>query len=66
MSDTDTLPGAVSIKTAAAILELSDKTLRAAINRGDLRAKRVGTHLRISRADLAAWFEALDDAQEAI
>lgn len=56
--------GAVSVKTAAKALDLSEYTIRGAISRGELKAKRVGTALRISNTALEEWFESLEDAKE--
>jgi len=52
---------AVSIKTAAAKTDLSEDTIRAAINHGVLRAKRSGRAIRIRVDDLKAWFDQLED-----
>lgn len=55
-------PLAVSIKTAAERVELSQDSIRTAINKQQLPAKRVGRVLRIRVTDLEAWFDGLDDS----
>lgn len=54
---------AVSIRTAARMVELGEDTLRHAINVGELPAKRVGRIIRIETDDLREWFRGLDDAR---
>jgi excisionase family DNA binding protein len=49
---------AMKVKTAAAETDLDEKTIRHAINRGELPAHRVGdkgTGIRILRDDLVQW-----------
>lgn len=52
-------PIAVSVKTAAAMTEVSETTLREAINRQELPAYRVGRAIRIRTTDLDAWVQSL-------
>ena len=52
-------PGAVSVKTAAQRYEVSETTIRDAINKQKLPAFRVGRAIRISLTDLEAWFTTL-------
>ncbi|GAB3253309.1 hypothetical protein GCM10027425_33850 [Alteromonas gracilis] len=51
------LPGkiAVQVKTAATLTDLSEATIRDAINKGELPAYRVGRAIRILAADLEDW-----------
>lgn len=46
---------AYSVKTAAAALELSETTIRDAINKQELPAYRVGRMIRILATDLQDW-----------
>lgn len=48
---------AVSVKTAAALTDLSEATIRDAINKQQLPARRVGRSPRIKVADLEAWID---------
>lgn len=48
-------------REAAALLSLSPKTIQRARQSGALPAKRVGSSIRIRPADLAAWFDGLED-----
>lgn len=48
---------AASVKTAAARVELSETTIREAIDRGDLPAYRVGRAIRIDVEDLRNWLK---------
>lgn len=48
---------AVSVKTAAALLDLSESTIRDAINKQELPAYRVGRSPRIKTDDLEAWID---------
>jgi excisionase family DNA binding protein len=45
-------PLVYTIPAAARELKVSDKTVRRLINEGELRARRVGTQLRITHAEL--------------
>ena len=51
-------PIAVSIRTAAGMLELPDFTIRQAVYSGELHAAAIGARVRIATADLRDWFEA--------
>lgn len=64
MSPTPTR-AAVSIRTAGDMYDLSPDTIRAAINKGRLPAKRVGRSIRVDVAALAEWFRSLEDARDA-
>lgn len=55
---------AVSVRTAADMYDLSPDTVREAINRGELAAKKVGRTIRIDVGALREWFDGLKDAQE--
>ena len=57
-------PLAVSIADAAAMLSLSDDTIRRAIDRGDLRASRLGHVWRIRVADIEGYLHQREKAQE--
>lgn len=46
---------AVSVKTAAAMTDLSETTIREAIDRQDLPAYRVGRAIRVMVDDLKQW-----------
>lgn len=48
-------PLAVSVKTAAALTDLSEATVREAINKQKLPAHRVGRAIRILANDLEEW-----------
>lgn len=52
-------PIAVSVKTAAAMVDVSESTIREAINRGNLPAFRIGRAVRIHVAELEAWTKSL-------
>lgn len=52
-------PIAVSVKTAAALVDVSETTLREAINRRQLPAFRVGRMIRVLVSDLEEWFRSL-------
>jgi excisionase family DNA binding protein len=56
---TSNLDGAVSPKTAAELYDVSIDVIRAAYRSGLLPVRYVGASVRISRADLKAWFDAL-------
>ena len=54
MSD-DSMPKWLAIKKAAEHLDISDKTVRRMIARGDLKARRIGKRLlRVDRDSLLA------------
>jgi excisionase family DNA binding protein len=48
-------PIAVSVKTAAGLMDCSESTIREAITSGDLSAFRLGRAIRIKVVDLDAW-----------
>lgn len=50
-------PIALSVKSAAGSLEVSESTIREAINKQELPAFRVGRAIRIDVADLRDWFK---------
>lgn len=50
---------AVSVRTAASLTEISETTIRDAINKQQLPAYRVGRQIRIQTADLQAWLDSL-------
>ena len=50
---------AVSVKTAAAMTDVSETTIRAAIDGRTLPAYRVGRAIRIEVADLEDWLRSL-------
>ena len=52
----------VSVQDAADMTSLSTFLIRTAINKGDLKAKKVGTRIAIKVDDLAAWLDAQPDA----
>jgi excisionase family DNA binding protein len=49
------IPRLLSIATVALHLDVSQKTVRRAVDDGQLAVHRVGRQLRISEADLAAY-----------
>ena len=60
----------LDIRETAAFLRISEKTVRRLIQRGELRASRVGCCWRIRRRDIEAYLEsganvALDDCLDA-
>jgi excisionase family DNA binding protein len=46
---------AVAVKTAAALTDLSESSIREAIDKQELPAYRVGRAIRITAADLEEW-----------
>lgn len=54
-------PITVTIAQAATATGLSPDTIRQAVNRADLPAKRAGTRILIRWADLEAWVDSLED-----
>lgn len=50
---------AVAIKTAAAMTDLSEHTIREAINKQKLPAYRVGRAIRVKVTDLETWVDTL-------
>lgn len=56
---------AVSVKGAAALYDVSEDSIRKAINARQLAAKKIGRALRIDTDALAAWFDSLEDASPA-
>lgn len=50
---------AVSVKTAAALTDLSESTIREAIDKNVMPAYRVGRAIRILVADLEQWMAGL-------
>lgn len=50
---------AVAVKTAAAMTDLSESTIREAIDKGALPAYRVGRSIRIKVSDLEDWIDGL-------
>jgi excisionase family DNA binding protein len=55
-------PLAVSINTAAAMVELSADTIRKAITSGQLPARKSGRAIRVEVSDLTEWFRGLEPA----
>lgn len=61
-----TTPGgtyAVSIRQAADMVSLDQTTIRDAVNKRHLPAKRLGRKILVRVVDLEAWFDGLDDAR---
>lgn len=54
-----------SIRRAADVTDLSPDTIRRAVQRRELRAKRVGRDIRIYDADLWQWIDSMPDAYPA-
>lgn len=54
-----TRPIAVGIKTAAAMTDLSETTVREAINKQQLPAYRVGRVIRVKVSDIEEWVSGL-------
>lgn len=54
-----TRPIAVAVKTAAAMTDVSETTLRDAISKQQLPAYRVGRAIRVRVADLEDWLTSL-------
>jgi excisionase family DNA binding protein len=50
---------AVAVKTAAALTDLSESTIREAINKQVLPAYRVGRTIRVKVSDLEEWLATL-------
>jgi excisionase family DNA binding protein len=50
-----TVPGAFTVAEASAKAHCSTWSIYRAVERGELRAKRIGRALRILDEDLAAW-----------
>lgn len=61
----DDLDGAVSVKRAAELYDVSPDTIRAAYRSGVLQVRRVGKLVRIGRTDLKAWFDSLPTERSA-
>lgn len=57
-------PISVSIADAAALVGLDPTTIRDAINKRSIPAKRHGRRILVKVSDLEAWFDSLDDARE--
>lgn len=55
-------PKAISVKTAAELLEVSEWTIREHITAGELPSYKVGRAIRIDLADYTAWVQRLKDA----
>ena len=55
---------AVSIRQAADSYGLDPATIRQAIDKLDLPAKKVGRKILIRTTDLEGWFDSLPDARE--
>lgn len=55
---------AVELKDAAAMVGLHADTLRKAINKRDLPAKKSGRKILVKVTDLDAWVDSLPDATE--
>ncbi len=49
-------PLAVSLRTAADMLDIHEDTLRKAIKAGDLPARKVGSRVRVEVTDLTDWY----------
>lgn len=54
-----TNPIAVGVRKGADLVDLSETTLRVAIDKQELPAYRVGRSIRIKVSDLEAWFDGL-------
>lgn len=50
---------AYTVRNAAALLDVSESSIREAINKQALRAFRVGRGIRIDHDDLMGWFHGL-------
>lgn len=61
MTTQTTTPLAVSIAQAAQATGLSEDTIRDAVQKLQLPAKRFGRRILIRWADLAAWVDELED-----
>lgn len=46
-----------ALRECAAIANVSERTVRRAINAGDLRAHRIGRSIRVAKTDFTAWIE---------
>jgi len=57
-------PIAMSVKTAAAAVDVSTDTIRDAIYAMKLPAHKVGSEWRIKTADLEAWLDAMPTRQD--
>ena len=57
---------AVSVKTAARMVDLHEETIRAAIYAEQLTARKIGARWSIKVADLEAWHDALPTHQEEV
>src|SRR5690242_4020312 len=53
--DTTDTGALLTVAEVAGITALSEKTIRRAINRGELAAQKVGGRIRVSRKDLDDW-----------
>ena len=50
-------PTILSFEEARKLLRVSDKTLRAAVKRGDIRGRKIGSVWRFRSDDINAYFE---------
>lgn len=57
---------AVSVRTAARMVDVSEDTIRNAIYAEQLTARKVGNRWTIKVADLEAWLDALPTRQEEV
>ena len=62
---TTVAPYALQIAAAAAHVDVSIDTIRAAIRSGDLPARKIGARWSIRRADLEVWHDQHPTADEA-
>lgn len=62
VQDAPDAPRAFSVRQASERLGLEPTTIYTAISKGDLRAKRVGSRLRVESTALRDWWDGLDDA----
>jgi excisionase family DNA binding protein len=57
-------PILLSLRHASEATDLSEMTLRRAINKGELKAVKIGTASRLRPADIEAWISKIEsDAQ---
>ena len=59
-------PIAVSVKTAAQLVDVSEDTIRTAIYAEQLTARKVGSRWVIKTADLEAWIDSLPTHHDVI
>jgi excisionase family DNA binding protein len=64
MNPSHPTPISISVRDAAALTSISEYEIRAAINKGHLKARRLGRRLLILTDDVRAWLDTLEQVVE--